>query len=85
MLVLFASSLTYVALLLTLFIVETYSSLLQMGFEGARVENRVSVHVPDGQTLEENNEDAIVTNVVEELLQSEGNEANETPSTPRAN
>ena len=57
----------------------------QMGFEGAKVENRVSVHIPDGQTLEENSEDAIVTNVVEELLQSEGDSMNETPSTPRAN
>lgn len=56
-----------------------------MGFEGAKVENRVSVHIPDGQNIEENSEDAIVTNVVEELLQSEGGDVNETPSTPRAN
>lgn len=57
----------------------------QMGFEGAKVENRVSVHIPDGQTTEEKSEDAIVTNVVEELLQSEGDGVNEAPSTPRAN
>jgi hypothetical protein len=56
----------------------------QMGFEGAKVENRVSVHIPDGQTVEEKSEDAIVTNVVEELLQSEGDGANEAPNTPRA-
>lgn len=60
-------------------------SPFQMGFEGAKVENRVSVHIPDGQALEENSEDAIVTNVVEELLQSEGDGVDETPSTPRAN
>jgi len=56
-----------------------------MGFEGAKVENRVSVHIPDGQNIEERNEDAIVANVVEELLQSGGDGANESPSTPRAN
>jgi hypothetical protein len=60
-------------------------SPFQMGFEGAKVENRVSVHIPDGQTLEEKNEDAIVANVVDELLQSDGDSTNETPSTPRAN
>ena len=59
--------------------------LFQMGFEGAKVENRVSVHIPDGQTTEEKSEDAIVANVVDELLQSEGDGANESPSTPRAN
>jgi len=58
--------------------------LSDMGFEGAKVENRVSVHIPDGQTVEEKSEDAIVTNVVEELLQSEGDGANEAPNTPRA-
>jgi len=58
--------------------------LSDMGFEGAKVENRVSVHIPDGQTVEEKSEDAIVTNVVEELLQSEGDGVNEVPSTPRA-
>jgi len=57
----------------------------QMGFDGAKVENRVSVHIPDGQTHEESSEDAIVANVVDDLLQSEGAGANETPSTPRAN
>lgn len=56
-----------------------------MGFEGAKVENRVSIHIPDGQTMEERSEDAIVANVVDELLQSEGGGANESPSTPRAN
>jgi hypothetical protein len=56
-----------------------------MGFDGAKVQNRVSVHIPDGQTVEENNEDAIVANVVDDLLQSPGDDANETPSTPRAN
>jgi len=56
-----------------------------MGFEGAKVENRVSVHIPDGQTPEEKSEDAIVANVVEDLLQSDGDDTNETPSTPRAN
>ena len=55
-----------------------------MGFEGAKVENRVSVHIPDGQTVEEKSEDAIVANVVDELLQPEGDDANESPSTPRA-
>ena len=63
----------------------THCSVSQMGFEAAKVENRVSVHIPDDQTLEEKSEDAIVANVVEELLQSEGAGANETPSTPRAN
>lgn len=63
-----------------------YSSIrFQMGFDGANIENRVSVHIPDGQTLEEKSEDAIVANVVDELLQSGGDGANETPSTPRAN
>ena len=57
----------------------------QMGFEGAKVQNRVSVHIPDGQNLEENSEDAIVANVVDELLENEGGDADETPSTPRAN
>jgi hypothetical protein len=57
-------------------------SPFQMGFEGAKVENRVSVHIPDGQTLEESSEDAIVANVVDELLQSEGDNTSETPSTP---
>lgn len=52
-----------------------------MGFQGAKVENRVSVHIPDGQTHEENSEDAIVANVVDELLQSEGDGVNETPAT----
>jgi hypothetical protein len=56
-----------------------------MGFKGTKVENRVSVHLPDDQTVEEKSEDAIVANVVDELLQSEGEGANETPSTPRAN
>lgn len=56
-----------------------------MGFEGAKVEDRVSVHIPEGQTVEEKSEDAIVTNVVDELLRSEGDGANESPSTPRAN
>lgn len=56
-----------------------------MGFAGAKVENRVSVHIPDGQNLEEKSEDAVVANVVDELLQSEGAGVNETPSTPRAN
>lgn len=60
-------------------------SPFQMGFEGTKVENRVSVHIPDGQTVEEKSEDAIVANVVDELLQSEGDGANESPSTPRAN
>jgi len=59
--------------------------LSDMGFEGAKVENRVSVHIPDGQNLEENSEDAIVANVVDDLLQNEGDGADETPSTPRAN
>lgn len=57
----------------------------QMGFESAKVENRVSVHIPDGQTIEEKSEDAIVANVVDELLRAEGDGANESPSTPRAN
>jgi hypothetical protein len=56
----------------------------QMGFEGAKMENRVSVHIPDGQTVEEKSEDAIVANVVDELLQPDGDDANESPSTPRA-
>lgn len=56
-----------------------------MGFEGARVENRVSVHIPDGQSLEEKGEDAIVADVVDELLESEGNGTSESPTTPRAN
>ena len=55
-----------------------------MGFEGAKVENRVSVHIPDGQTAEEKSESAILANVVEDLLQSEADGANEMPSTPRA-
>jgi Wiskott-Aldrich syndrome protein len=59
--------------------------LFDMGFEGAKVENRVSIHIPDGQTIEDKSEDVIVTNVVNELLQSEGDGANESPSTPRAN
>ena len=41
-----------------------------MGSDGAKVENRVSVHIFDGQTLEEKSEDAIVANVVDKLLQS---------------
>ena len=57
----------------------------QMGFEGANVENRVSVHIPEGQIVGESSEDAIVANVVEDLLQSEGDGTNESPSTPRAN
>jgi hypothetical protein len=57
----------------------------QMGFEGVKVENRVSIHIPDGQTVEEKSEDAIVANVVDDLLDSEGNGANESPTTPRAN
>ena len=60
-------------------------SPFQMGFDGAKVENRVSVHIPDGQALEENSEDAIVANVVDELLQSEGAGASETPSTSGPN
>jgi hypothetical protein len=56
-----------------------------MGFEGTKVANRVSVHIPDGQNLEEKSEDSIVANVVDELLQSEGDGTNESPSTPRAN
>lgn len=56
-----------------------------MGFEGARVENRVSVHIPDGQNLEEKGEDAIVADVVDELLESEGSGTNDSPATPRAN
>jgi len=63
----------------------TNDSPFQMGFEGAKVENRVSVHIPDGQTLEEKSEDAIVANVVDELLQSEEAGASETPTTPRPN
>jgi len=59
--------------------------LSDMGFDGAKVENRVSVHIPDGQTMEEKSEDAIVANVVHEILDSEGNGANESPTTPRAN
>jgi Wiskott-Aldrich syndrome protein len=58
--------------------------LSDMGFEGAKMENRVSVHIPDGQTIEEKSEDAIVANVVDELLQPDGDDANESPSTPRA-
>lgn len=60
-------------------------SPFQMGFGDTDIANRVSVHIPDDQSLEENSEDAIVANVVEELLQTEGNGTNETPSTPRAN
>ena len=56
-----------------------------MGFDGAKVQNRVSVHIPDGQTLEDNNEDDIVANVVDDLLQPEGDGPNEVPGTPRAN
>jgi len=59
--------------------------LSDMGFEGAKVANRVSVHIPDDQTHEENSEDAIVANVVDDLLQSEGAGASETPTTPRPN
>jgi len=55
----------------------------QMGFVGPKVENRVSVHIPDGQPLEDNGEDAIVTNVVDELLRPDGDDTNESPSTPR--
>lgn len=82
---LFASFLTYVVSLLTPFILETHCSPFQMGFEGTKVANRVSVHIPDGQNLEEKSEDSIVANVVDELLQSEGDGTNESPSTPRAN
>ena len=57
----------------------------QMGFEGAKVENRVSIHIPEDQTVEERSEDAIVANVVDELLRSEGDVPNESPTTPRAN
>ena len=71
--------------LLAPFVLENHSFHFQMGFEGAKVQNRVSVHIPDGQTHEEKSEDAIVANVVDELLQSEGDGANETPTTPRAN
>lgn len=71
--------------LLTPFILENHCSPFQMGFEGAKVENRVSVHIPDGQTHEEKSEDAIVANVVDDLLQPEGDGANEMPRTPRAN
>jgi hypothetical protein len=54
-----------------------------MGFVGAKVENRVSVHIPDGQTLEDRSEDAIVTNVVDELLRPDGDGTSESPSTSR--
>jgi fumarate reductase subunit D len=83
-LALFASFLTFVVLLLTFFVLETHCSPFQMGFEGAKVENRVSVHIPDGQTAEEKSEGAILADVVEDLLQSEADGANEMPSTPRA-
>ncbi|KAF9654206.1 hypothetical protein BDM02DRAFT_19482 [Thelephora ganbajun] len=59
--------------------------LSDMGFEGSKVENRVSVHIPDVQTLEEKGEDAIVAKVVEDLLQPEGGDANKIPNTPGAN
>lgn len=67
---------------LTFSVLENHCFPFQMGFDGAKVENRVSVHIPDGQTHEDKSEDAIVANVVDELL---GDGANETPTTPRAN
>lgn len=59
--------------------------LSDMGFGGPNVENRVSRHIPDDQTMEEKNEDAIVTDVVDELLETEGNGVNESPATPQEN